>query len=518
LEAVERGDIRKLMFFLPPGSAKSTYCQLFSLWYMSKAERSILGASNVTELAERFSRRIRGWAQTFGQTLNVQLDDTTQSAGHWALTNGSTYTAAGVGSAILGVRADLLLTDDPVRSREQSLSDTVRETVWEWYHSSARTRLRPGGAEILVMTRFSEDDLAAQLLERESDWVVVNIPAECEAADDPLGRKVGEMLWPGEYGYAALMHEVKKTTLPAIWSAMYQGRPAPEQGDFFQSSYFRPYTALPREPLSVYGASDYAVSEGRGDFTVHIVVGLDSAGTLYWLDCWRKQAAPDESISAFLDLVKQWRPIGWAVERGQLDNALEPFMREQSRKKKTYVAMEKFGTKGDKAVRASSIRGRLATNAILVPEQASWWPGVRAELLGFPAARRRSRASIAPWFRKTRRAPALESPEQRRATRRYKTGMHANSVLAESARQQRSSARCALTVHRPAAYCPYTRRRSDRRLSIRCEILFFRSATGYLPNRGCAQRQTTSPPDEQIRCEYFLLSPALCARPGCTVP
>jgi predicted phage terminase large subunit-like protein len=210
-----------------------------------------------------------------------------------------------------------------------------------------------------------------------------------EDEDDPLGRKPGEYLWNADpdYPYGDFLRAQREAQLPGNWSALFQGRPAPEEGDFFQASYFRPYTALPREQLTVYGACDYAVSEGRGDFTVHVVVGLNTEGQLYLPDCWRKQAAPDESISAFLDLVQQWRPIGWAVERGQLDNALEPFMREQQRKRNTYVAMEKFATRGDKTVRASSIRGRLATNTLLVPTQADWWPEVRAELLSFPAAR-----------------------------------------------------------------------------------------------------------------------------------
>jgi hypothetical protein len=114
---------------------------------MSKAQRSIICATNISELSDRVSRRVRGWAQLHGQVLGVQLDETTQSAGYWALDNGSNYLAVGVGSSILGARADLLLTDDPLRSREESLSDTARANLWDWYHSSARTRLRPNAAE-----------------------------------------------------------------------------------------------------------------------------------------------------------------------------------------------------------------------------------------------------------------------------------------------------------------------------------------------------------------------------------
>ena len=390
LEGIARGEIRKLMFFLPPGSAKTTYCNLWVPWYMSRAPgKSVLGASHTTEMAERFSRRIRGMVQEHGSTLGIKLSEDSQSAARWVLTSGGEYAAAGVGQAILGLRIDALLIDDPIRSRDDSFSSTVRENIWEWFHSSARTRLRPGGAQILVMTRFHEDDLAARLLRREDDWDVVNLPAEAEQ-DDPLGRKVGEFLWDSDknYPYGEVLREQKKNQLPSVWSALFQGRPAPEQGDFFRAEWFKPMTVMPtREQIHVYGASDYAVSAGRGDWTVHVVVGLDTTGQLYLLDCWRKQASTDEGVDAFLDLVKQWRPIGWACEKGQLANAIEPFMLSRQRARNIYVAMEMFPTKGDKSVRCQSIRGRLAVGNMVVPTQAEWWPEVRAELLSFPAAR-----------------------------------------------------------------------------------------------------------------------------------
>jgi hypothetical protein len=197
LEAVERGEIKKLCFNLPPGSGKTLWGNGFVLRYMSRATRSVLGISNVAELSERFSRRIRGWAEQHGTMLGIQLDNSTQSAAHWGLSNGSTYTAGAVGSSVLGVGADCLYVDDPLRDRTESLSPTARENLLEFYYSSARTRLKPGGVEVLVMTRFSESDLVAMLLEREDDWVVVNIPAEAIPGEVcPLGRQPGDPLWP----------------------------------------------------------------------------------------------------------------------------------------------------------------------------------------------------------------------------------------------------------------------------------------------------------------------------------
>ena len=213
---------------------------------------------------------------------------------------------------------------------------------------------------------------------------MVSIPAEAEA-DDPLGRAPGEYLWDSDpsYPYGEVMREQKKSQLPSVWSSLFQGRPAPESGDFFRSEWFRPMTVMPaRDQMHVFGSSDYAVSAGRGDWTVHLVVGLDTSGQLHLLDCWRKQAATDEGVDAFLDLVKQWRPIGWACEKGQLANAIEPFLISRQRERRIFVAMEMFPTRGDKAIRCQSIRGRLAVGGgILVPTHVEWWANVRAELL-----------------------------------------------------------------------------------------------------------------------------------------
>jgi hypothetical protein len=104
-----------------------------------------------------------------------------------------------------------------------------------------------------------------------------------------------------------------------MWAALYQQRPAPEEGDYFKADWLKPYEALPpRETLRVYGGSDYAVTADGGDYTVHIVVGLDPEGRMYLMDLWRKQTASDEWIEAFCDLVTLWKPVGWAEEKGQI--------------------------------------------------------------------------------------------------------------------------------------------------------------------------------------------------------
>ena len=187
--------------------------------------------------------------------------------------------------------------DDFFGSREDAYSETVRQKRWDWYLDDFSARLKPSGKRILMNTRWHEEDVAGRVLEqierKEIRGRVISIPAIAEA-DDPLGRAPGELLWdePEGYNYAAFLKARQRETSPMMWSALYQQRPAPEEGDYFKADWLKTYEIAPaRETLRIYGASDYAVTADGGDFTVHIVVGLDPEGRMYVLDLWRKQAS-----------------------------------------------------------------------------------------------------------------------------------------------------------------------------------------------------------------------------------
>ena len=112
-----------------------------------------------------------------------------------------------------------------------------------------------------------------------------------------------------------------------MWAALYQQRPAPEEGDYFKAEWLKPYEALPpKETLRVYGGSDYAVTADGGDYTVHAMVGLDPDCRMYLLDVWRKQASTDAWIEAFCDLVLEWKPITWAEEKTQITSGVGPYI------------------------------------------------------------------------------------------------------------------------------------------------------------------------------------------------
>jgi predicted phage terminase large subunit-like protein len=383
LEALCRGDILRLAFFLPPGSAKSTYASmLFPPWCMAQHPKAqFLAAAHTTELAERWGRRVRNLIVEQKDVLGIHPDDSNQAAGRWAISEGGEYLAAGARIGIAGFRALFGVIDDPLRSREDADSETVRERLWEWYLYDFRPRLIPGARQLLIQTRWHEDDLAGRVLNHQP-WEVISLPAEAKIGDQ-LGRSPGEFLWDDDdYGYGEQLKELKGTTPPRVWSALYQQAPAPEEGDFFKQAWFHPLDIAPSHQLMrCYGGSDYAVTADGGDYTVHIVVGVDHLNNLYLLDVWRGQKTSDVWIEALCDLVEKYRPLGWAEETGQIKAAIGPLLEKRLRDRRLYVMREQFPTRGDKAVRARSIQGRLALDGIYYPNNAPWVADFFAEIL-----------------------------------------------------------------------------------------------------------------------------------------
>jgi predicted phage terminase large subunit-like protein len=137
--------------------------------------------------------------------------------------------------------------------------------------------------------------------------------------------------------------------------------------------------------MRVYGASDYAVTSDGGDYTVHGVLGVDYDGQIYLLDMWRKQAASDEWVESWCNLVKAWHPLEWAEEQGQIRSGVGPFLVREARQRGAHVARSQFPTRGDKAVRAQSFRGLIATRGLRYLGNAPWRSDLEAELLRFPA-------------------------------------------------------------------------------------------------------------------------------------
>ena len=389
----------RTMLFLPPGSAKSTYATVVgSTWALgSRPGFKVIGVSYGSDLSLKFGRRMRSVARQrqFNTLFSTELSKESAAADEWALTNGSEFMGGGILSGITGNRADFIPIDDPIKGRQEAESEVVRKRTLEAYQDDILTRLKPGGSVMLTQTRWHMNDLAGSLLPENyagesgmilcrdgNVWEVICIPAKAERLDDPLGRKPGEYIWPEWFGPE---HWPQFERIPRTWAALYQQRPAPDSGDYFRAEWLRPYDQAPqRGTLNVYGASDYAVTANGGDFTVHVVVGIDADGRLWLLDLWRSQASSDRWVEAFCDLVLKWKPVGWAEETGQIKSGVGPFLEKRMRERKAFVAREQFPTRGDKAVRAQSIRGRMALDGLYVPNNAPWKADLVSEMMSFP--------------------------------------------------------------------------------------------------------------------------------------
>jgi predicted phage terminase large subunit-like protein len=375
---------------MPPGSAKSTYgSNLFSPWYLAQEDAgSVIAASHSVSLAERFSRKVRNLVTEHAAELGYELAADSQAAGRWETTKGQEYYAAGVGTGIAGFRAALGIIDDPVASREVADSEVSRESIWSWYQDDFSNRLIPGARELIIMTRWHEDDLAGRLLQDTSiSSEVLSLPAVA-GEEDALGRAPGEWLWEGEYGYADRLREKRETSDPRSWAAMYQQNPVPDEGLFLDVGKILRVKPPPLDELRVFAASDYATSDGAGDYTVHIVGGLDNDDVLHVLDVWRRQTTTDIWIEQMLAMVRSWKPLEWGEEAGVIIKAVAPQIeRRMSQEKGSYVSREQYPSIRDKPTRARPLQARIAQGKLAVYPDAYWSDDLLGEVARFPAAK-----------------------------------------------------------------------------------------------------------------------------------
>ena len=220
LEDVAKGKTKRLIVNMPPRHTKSEFASVFfPSWIMGlHPDMKIMQTTHTAELSARFGRKVRNLMDTdeYKQIFDkVRLSADSKSAGRWETNHGGEYFAAGVGGAITGRGADLLIIDDP-HSEQDALSPTALESAYEWYTSGPRQRLQPGGIIVIVMTRWSTLDLTEKLIKRMSEdhadqWDILELPAILDN---------GEPLWPGFWKIEEL--ESVKASIPvAKWNAQY---------------------------------------------------------------------------------------------------------------------------------------------------------------------------------------------------------------------------------------------------------------------------------------------------------
>ena len=384
LEAVERGEIKRLIICMPPRHGKSELAsRRFPAWYLGRnPSNQIIAASYNSDLAGDFGREVRNIVATpeFDNVFKIALASDSKAANRWHTDKQGVYVSAGVGTAITGRGANILLIDDPFKDRQEADSELRRELVWNWYTSTAYTRLMPNGAVVVINTRWHDDDLTGRLIAQQEtggdQWEILSLPAINDQ---------GEALWDAWYPLDRL--EQIKGVLPARdWNSLYQQDPIPDDGDYFKSDWFGEYEELP-ENLKYIGASDYAVTGDGGDFTEHGVAGIDPMNNIYISDWWYGKATADKWIEAKCDLIQQHKPICWFGEAGVIKRAVEPFMLKRMNERQTYCRIEWLPSIQDKETRARGIQGMASMGKVFLPKNAPWKGHVLNQLLRFPAGK-----------------------------------------------------------------------------------------------------------------------------------
>jgi predicted phage terminase large subunit-like protein len=378
LEAVERGDLDRLIICMPPRHGKSELAsRRFPAWYLGRnPTNQIIAASYNSDLSSDFGREVRNIVATpeYRNVFDTTLAPDSKAANRWHTHAGGSYVSAGVGTAITGRGAHVALIDDPIKDRAEADSELTRDNVWKWYTSTLYTRLMPRGAIVLIQTRWHDDDLAGRLLNVEGGdkWELLELPAE----------KDGAALWPEWYPMPALSR-IRAAIGERDWSALYQQQPQPDEGTFFRRDWFKLYRRLP-EGLRFYGASDYAVTEDGGDYTEHGVFGLDADEDIYVADWWSGQTPADKWIEAKCDLIEAWEPLLWGGEAGVIRKSIEPFMTKRMRERRAYCRIEWVPSVRDKPTRARSFQARASMGKVHLPDNEM---GHRLldQLLRFPA-------------------------------------------------------------------------------------------------------------------------------------
>jgi len=295
---VAAGKSKRLMVFMPPRHGKSEFIsKYFTAWYLGTfPDRRVILTSYEADFAAQWGRRARELIEEHGKLSfveRVEVLPDSSAASRWDIKGhqGGMVTA-GVGGPITGKGGHLIIIDDPVKNAEQASSKTYRDKAWEWYQSTLYTRLEPGGALILIMTRWNQGDLAGKILEDMQNggepWEILNLPALAED-NDQIGRTPGDPLWPERFTREDLAR-IQRTVGSYHWTALYQQRPTPQEGGMFKRHWFPIIEAAPRDLIMVR-RWDLAASQQRGDYTAGLLLGKKD-GRFYVLDLRHARESP----------------------------------------------------------------------------------------------------------------------------------------------------------------------------------------------------------------------------------
>ena len=389
-QEIADGKLKRLIINMPPRHTKSEFASyMLPAWFLGKfPEKKIIQCSNTAELAVGFGRKVRNLVDSdvYKKIFpNVNLRADSKAAGRWSTSSNGEYFAIGVGGTVTGKGADLLIIDDPHSEQEAAIASTnpeVYDKVYEWYSSGPRQRLQPGGAIVIVMTRWAKRDLTGRILksaeERDGDkWEVINLPAIL-----PSERP----LWPQFWSYEELC--ALRNELPVSkWSAQYQQEPTSEQGAIVKREWWQiwePETP-PRCEYVIQSWDTAFTKNERSDYSAVTTWGVfykdenpDDPHVIL-LDAVKRRMEFPELKEAALQYYKEWEPDAFIVEAKAAGAPLVYELRQMG------IPVSEFTpVRGnDKIVRLNSVSDLFASGKVWAPP-TRWAEEIIEEMAAFP--------------------------------------------------------------------------------------------------------------------------------------
>lgn len=388
------GEIKNLMIFMPPRHGKSELTsKYYPAWFLGNfPDKRVILTSYEADFAATWGYKARSILQELGSSLfSIEVSQRSAARDRWEI-KGHTggMQTAGVGGAITGKGADMLIIDDPVKNAEEAQSKTYRDKTYDWYRSTAYTRLEPGGTVIIIQTRWHEDDLSGRLLKEEPEkWTVISLPAIAEEGDS-LGREPGTALFPSRYDVEALQ-EIKRTLGPYWFNALYQQRPREVAGSIFKRQFFK-YATLTGDLLDLGGEKKFilpmcrvfqtcdpaASTKTTADYFVLGTWAQTPNNDLVLLDILRTRLEGPDQVNLFKQQYARWKPAFQAVESAGVGKTLYQMLVREG------LPVKELKADTDKLTRALPAAARMEAGTIYFLQGASWLHEVEEELLSFP--------------------------------------------------------------------------------------------------------------------------------------
>jgi predicted phage terminase large subunit-like protein len=406
----------RLMIFMPPGSAKSTYTTVVSAaWAMGRWPGiKLILASYATPIAKKHGSRGRLVVEQpayFG-AFQTKLSKDSQAKEMWGLENGSEYMSGGMLSGLTGNRAGGVILDDPVKGRQAADSPVEQARTKEAYEDDLFTRMIPGAWLILINTRWNMNDLSGGILPADyagqsgpvmcrdgQVWEILNIPGKAEHADDPLGREVGDYLWPEWFDQKFWEQyeprpDAENSPSERRWASLIQQRPRPDSGNMFEEDWFQRYKPGEQpKALNLYSYSDYATKEDEGDFTEHGIWGVDKDGYWWAVDWFFGQVETDVGIDELLRLTGRHGVTYGFGESGVIRHAIEPAFRRRKRDLGLRLHIEYLKNAGSKSRRILSFQSLAHSGKVFIPE-TPWGDRLIQKLCEFPFGKNDDAADV----------------------------------------------------------------------------------------------------------------------------